>query len=107
GWGGQAFIARSPGKIARLRELLDGATEGATGGAPGGAPKVVPATAGSSSVAQGSSPAALEVDGGVDPATAPLCRAAGATLFVAGSAIFHASEPGAAYCALAHSADAV
>jgi ribulose-phosphate 3-epimerase len=79
GWGGQPFIARSPEKIARLRALLDG--EGST--------------------------AALEVDGGIDPTTAPLCRGAGTTVFVAGSAIFHAPDPGASYLAIARSADAV
>jgi ribulose-phosphate 3-epimerase len=44
---------------------------------------------------------ALEVDGGIDPHTVPLCRAAGANLFVAGSAIFDAPDPAAAYRALA------
>jgi ribulose-phosphate 3-epimerase len=43
---------------------------------------------------------AVEVDGGVDPDTAPACRAAGASLFVAGSAIFAAADPGAAYRAI-------
>jgi len=43
-------------------------------------------------------PAALiEVDGGVDATTAPLCVAAGATLLVAGSAVFGGDDPGAAY----------
>ena len=36
---------------------------------------------------------ALEVDGGIDAATAPDCLAAGANLFVAGSAIFGAADP--------------
>lgn len=75
GWGGQSFIARSPRKIARLRALLDGAK----------------------------SSAALEVDGGVDQRTAPVCREAGTSLFVAGSAIFHAPDPGAAYRAITES----
>ena len=78
GWGGQPFIARSPEKIARLRALLD--SEAST--------------------------AALEVDGGIDTTTAPLCRAAGTTTFVAGSAIFHAAEPGEAYRAIAEAAGA-
>jgi ribulose-phosphate 3-epimerase len=82
GWGGQAFIDRSPGKIERLRALLD------RGPAPG------------------DGPAALEVDGGIDPGTAPLCRAAGASLFVAGSAIFGGADPGEAYLAIARSIDA-
>jgi ribulose-phosphate 3-epimerase len=50
---------------------------------------------------------AVEVDGGVDPGTAPRCRAAGANLFVAGSAVFGAEDPGAAYRAIADSIQAV
>jgi ribulose-phosphate 3-epimerase len=44
---------------------------------------------------------AIEVDGGIDAETAPGCAAAGATLFVAGSAIFGAADPGEAYRGLA------
>lgn len=36
----------------------------------------------------------IEVDGGVNEKTAPLCRAAGATVLVAGSAVFTAPDPG-------------
>ncbi len=75
GWGGQPFIARSPGKISRLRALLGYAV-------------------------------AIEVDGGVDSTTAPLCREAGASLFVAGSAIFGSKNPGDAYRAIAEAAGA-
>ena len=39
----------------------------------------------------------IEVDGGVNPATAAECAEAGATWFVAGSAIFGADDPIAAY----------
>jgi ribulose-phosphate 3-epimerase len=78
GWGGQPFIARSPTKIARLRALLDDAGSGA----------------------------ALEVDGGIDSDTAPVCRKAGTTVFVAGSAIFHAPDPGVAYRAIVEAVDA-
>jgi ribulose-phosphate 3-epimerase len=39
----------------------------------------------------------LEVDGGVDRETAGPCAQAGATLFVAGSAVFGAADPGAAF----------
>ncbi len=35
----------------------------------------------------------IEVDGGVNDRTAPLCRAAGATVLVAGSAVFTANDP--------------
>jgi ribulose-phosphate 3-epimerase len=66
GWGGQAFIEHSIGKLERLRGLL-----------PAGLP--------------------LEVDGGIDSDTAPRCRQAGATLFVAGSAVFGTPDPGKAY----------
>jgi ribulose-phosphate 3-epimerase len=40
---------------------------------------------------------AIEVDGGIDSATAPDCVRRGANLLVAGSAIFSRSEPGDAY----------
>jgi ribulose-phosphate 3-epimerase len=39
---------------------------------------------------------ALEVDGGIDAATAARCAAAGATLFVAGTSVFGAPDPAAA-----------
>lgn len=44
---------------------------------------------------------AVQVDGGIDPQTAPRCRQAGASVFVAGSAIFDRDDPGAAYRAIA------
>jgi ribulose-phosphate 3-epimerase len=47
---------------------------------------------------------ALEVDGGVDEQTAGVCAAAGATLFVAGSAVFGRPEPGEAIRAIAAAA---
>jgi ribulose-phosphate 3-epimerase len=50
---------------------------------------------------------ALQVDGGIDSHTAPSCRAAGANLFVAGSAIFDETDPAAAYRAIADAAGAV
>ena len=40
---------------------------------------------------------AIEVDGGIDVNTAPRCAATGASLFVAGSAVFGAPDPAAAY----------
>ncbi|HEX8101590.1 MAG TPA: ribulose-phosphate 3-epimerase [Solirubrobacteraceae bacterium] len=43
----------------------------------------------------------IEVDGGIGPATAATCAEAGATLFVAGSAVFGASDPGAAVAEIA------
>jgi ribulose-phosphate 3-epimerase len=47
---------------------------------------------------------ALEVDGGIDVTTAGPCARAGATVFVAGSAVFGAREPAAAYRAIADAA---
>jgi len=44
---------------------------------------------------------ALEVDGGIDERTAPLCAGAGATHFVAGAAIFAGGDPGGAFRLLA------
>jgi ribulose-phosphate 3-epimerase len=75
GWGGQAFIESSPGKVQRLRPLVGEAR--------------------------------IEVDGGVDPSTAGALAAAGASLFVAGSAVFGADDPGQAYADIAAAAGAV
>ena len=47
---------------------------------------------------------ALEVDGGVDASTVGPCAQAGATVFVAGSAVFGADEPGAALRKIADAA---
>jgi len=44
----------------------------------------------------------LEVDGGIDSDTAPRCSQAGATLFVAGSAVFGSPDPGKAYLEIAN-----
>jgi ribulose-phosphate 3-epimerase len=66
GWGGQAFLESSLGKVERLRAMLG----------PG---------------------VAIEVDGGIDATTAGPCAAAGATAFVAGSAVFGTDDPGAAF----------
>jgi len=49
----------------------------------------------------------IEVDGGIDAATAGPAAAAGATLFVAGSSIFGAADPAAAYREIAVVAGAV
>jgi ribulose-phosphate 3-epimerase len=48
--------------------------------------------------------AELEVDGGIDATTASRVVAAGATLLVAGSAIFTSADPGAAYQEIATAA---
>ena len=46
----------------------------------------------------------IEVDGGIDEETAGPCARAGAGLFVAGSAVFGAADPAAAYAAIAAAA---
>ena len=60
GFGGQSFIASQLAKITRIRAMIE----------------------------QTGRPIHLEVDGGVNPATAKLCLAAGADVLVAGSAAF-------------------
>ena len=64
GFGGQTFIASTLPKIGRVREMID---------------RVHPECQ-------------LEVDGGIDAATAPRAVRAGAHVLVAGSAIFNAPE---------------
>jgi ribulose-phosphate 3-epimerase len=49
---------------------------------------------------------AVEVDGGVDPRTAPDCAEAGARFLVAGSYVFGSPDPAAAYSELVAAADA-
>ena len=58
GFGGQNFIESQIGQIARLRGMI------------------------------GDRPVLIEVDGGIDPTTAPKVAAAGADVLVAGSAVF-------------------
>jgi len=62
GFGGQKFIQTSVNKVQRLRGMLN----------------------------EREAHAELEIDGGIDPETAPTVVAAGATMLVAGSAVFHA-----------------
>jgi ribulose-phosphate 3-epimerase len=50
--------------------------------------------------------AKIEVDGGVDTGTASSVAAAGASLFVAGSAVFGSDDPAAAYSEIASAAGA-
>jgi len=61
GFGGQTFIAEALPKIERLRAMIAG---------------------------RGLQPIPIQVDGGIDPDTAPLAAAAGAGVFVAGSSVF-------------------
>lgn len=65
GFGGQKFIPQVAEKIARLREMME---------------KRNPACL-------------IEVDGGVNPETARLCREAGADVLVAGNSVFSAPDP--------------
>jgi ribulose-phosphate 3-epimerase len=73
GWGGQDFIASSPGKVRRLRALVGDELP-------------------------------IQVDGGISAETVASVADEGATLFVAGSAIFRASDPAAAYAEIAAAA---
>ena len=68
GFGGQHFIENTLGKIGRVRQLIE---------------RINPAIE-------------LEVDGGIEPHTAPLAVKAGANVLVAGSAIFGGQETVAA-----------
>jgi ribulose-phosphate 3-epimerase len=72
GFGGQAFIRHSLDKLRRVRDVLDAA----------------------------GSQAPIEIDGGIDQATAPEVVAAGAGILVAGQAIFGGADPEAATRAL-------
>jgi ribulose-phosphate 3-epimerase len=47
----------------------------------------------------------VQVDGGIDHGTAPAAYAAGATLLVAGSAIFRGDDPAGAYRGLVQGLD--
>jgi ribulose-phosphate 3-epimerase len=77
GFAGQSFIADVVPKIRRTREEID----------------------------RRGLAVAIEVDGGIDVATAPIVAEAGASVFVAGSAIFHTPDPAAAAHAIRHAAD--
>ena len=68
GFGGQSFMHDMLPKIAEIKQMLE---------------KVNPTCE-------------LEVDGGVDPTTAPLCKEAGANVLVAGSAVFKHADRAAA-----------
>jgi ribulose-phosphate 3-epimerase len=74
GFGGQSFIETSVDKVKRLRAQLD---------ARGLSAKVD-----------------IEVDGGINPQTAKRVVSAGATVLVAGSAVFHSKDYRAAIAAL-------
>jgi ribulose-phosphate 3-epimerase len=77
GFGGQKFIPHTFAKIAAARQLLG----------------------------FGDRAAAIEVDGGVEPANAAALVAAGAAILVAGASIFGQPDPGAAVRALRRAAE--
>ncbi|MBR1705873.1 MAG: ribulose-phosphate 3-epimerase [Bacteroidales bacterium] len=72
GFGGQAFIETTYGRIRAVQAELD----------------------------RIGSPALIEVDGGVGPANAAALVEAGASILVAGSSVFRASDPAAAIAAM-------
>ena len=78
GFGHQPFLRTTLPKIERVRELVERTRHACE----------------------------VEVDGGIDAATAPLVVGAGASVLVAGSAVFGAEDPAAAYLAIAEAADA-
>ncbi|HZU71559.1 MAG TPA: ribulose-phosphate 3-epimerase [Acidimicrobiales bacterium] len=78
GFGGQHFMAEVVPKIARTAE----------------------------EITRRGLPTVIEVDGGIDPHTAATCAAAGARVFVAGSAIFGHEAPLEAAAAIRRAADA-
>jgi ribulose-phosphate 3-epimerase len=76
GFGGQGFLESGLSKIGRLRRMID------------------------EHVSLGGRDIALQVDGGVTPATAPRCIAAGADVLVAGTAVFGAADYAGAIASL-------
>jgi ribulose-phosphate 3-epimerase len=78
GFGGQAFIPKSEAKVRAVRALLDLANN----------------------------PAPIEIDGGIDLHNIGRIVAAGARIVVAGSAVFHTSDPERATRELKHAATA-
>ncbi|HYY81639.1 MAG TPA: ribulose-phosphate 3-epimerase [Actinomycetes bacterium] len=80
----------------RLDLLLPMTVEPGFGGQAFQAAALPKVTAARRAVAASGREVAVEVDGGVNAATLPGCRAAGADVFVVGTAIFHAEDPTAA-----------
>ena len=72
GFGGQSFMAETMPKLERVRKYVDSA--GLT--------------------------TDIEVDGGIDPKTVGVARAAGADVIVAGTSVFRAPDPVAAVAEL-------
>jgi ribulose-phosphate 3-epimerase len=96
-----------PEALAEVTDLLDLALCMSVNPGWGGQP-FIPASLGKLARLRAalSDEVALEVDGGVDPTTAAACAEQGASLLVAGSAIFGAADPAAAYATIAQAAGA-
>lgn len=100
--------ATPPSALQEVAELLDLALCMSVNPGWGGQPFIA-ASLGKLAALRAALPdrVAVEVDGGVDPATAGPCAEQGASLLVAGSAIFGAADPAAAYARIAEAAGAV
>jgi ribulose-phosphate 3-epimerase len=105
-----AGIALNPGTAADTVRELDGYADVllCMSVNPGwGGQRFIPTTPAKLSRLRGLLPAAaLEVDGGIDAETAPAVVEAGASLLVAGSAVFGSSDPAEAYLRIAAAAGA-
>jgi ribulose-phosphate 3-epimerase len=99
--------ATPPSALAEVGELLDLALCMSVNPGWGGQP-FIGASLGKLAAMRAALPddVALEVDGGVDATTAGPCAEQGASLLVAGSAIFGAADPAAAYARIAEAAGA-
>jgi ribulose-phosphate 3-epimerase len=100
--------ATPPGALAEVADVLDLALCMSVNPGWGGQP-FIPAALGKLERLRALLPdvAALEVDGGIDAGNAAACAERGATLLVAGSAVFGAADPAEAYAAIAGVAGAV
>jgi ribulose-phosphate 3-epimerase len=99
--------ATPPDVVAGVREMVDHVLCMTVNPGWGGQPYIESSTAKVARVrALLGADMPIEVDGGIDAATAGASSAAGATLFVAGSSIFGATDPAAAYREIAAAAGA-
>ena len=96
-----AGIAINPGTpaeaLSELRDLADVVLCMSVNPGWGGQPFIASSPAKVERLASLVGNARIEVDGGIDPTTAGPMAVAGASLFVAGSAVFGAPDPAAAY----------
>jgi ribulose-phosphate 3-epimerase len=105
-----AGLAINPGTPAEAATALDGAADlllcMTVNPGWGGQAFIDSSPAKVARLAELSPDARVEVDGGIDAGTVGSVAEAGASLFVAGSAIFGADDPGEAYRAIAEAAGA-